>query len=113
MIDLLVYGSDSSTIHQLLMTGSHLATTSIQYTSINDLVAAHRKTKLGTFIDGICNAFHTSYGSITLIMFSGGSLLLADCGVCTIGNLDSCKKDTREILQKGKLKVKGAMISGC
>ena len=67
MVDLLVYGSDSSTIHQLLMTGSHLATTSIKYSSMNDLVAAHRKTKLGTFIDGI---FTLVMGVYLIIMFS-------------------------------------------
>ena len=31
--------------------------------------------------------------------------MLADCGVCIIGNVDSCKKDTREVLQKGMLKL--------
>lgn len=61
-INLLVYGSDSKTVHQLLMTGRHLAATSLQHTSINDLIATHRKHPLGTFVDGKqCSNLEATY----------------------------------------------------
>ena len=41
------------------------------------------------------------YGHSLFHLSAGGSLLLADGGVCVIGNLSASGKDTREILQKG------------
>ena len=37
-----------------------------------------------------------------VVLFVGGSLLLADKGVCVVRNLQSFKKDTRTKLQRGE-----------
>ena len=52
VVDLLVYGSDSTIIHQLLTIAGDLAENTVHHTSLNDLIATHRKKHLGTFIDG-------------------------------------------------------------
>lgn len=79
---------------------SSLAPTAVHHNSLNDLVAVCRKHQVGTFIDGKMELAPirkiTQYYCNT-----GGSLLLANEGVCTITNLSSYKKDTKEILQKG------------
>ena len=52
VINLLVYGSDLKTIHQLLVIASSLASCSIHHNSRNDLIATYRKNRLGKFVDG-------------------------------------------------------------
>jgi hypothetical protein len=49
----------------------------------------------------VCSFTCSGRSIATFLHMLGGSLLLADGGVCIIDNLSSLKKDTRETLQKG------------
>ena len=53
MLDLLTYGSDTVTIHQLFKVPSALDPNPVHHTSLNDLVASLRRNNMGTFIDGM------------------------------------------------------------
>ena len=50
MLDLLAYGSDTVTIHQLFKVASALDPNPVQ---INDLLASLRRNNMGTFIDSM------------------------------------------------------------
>ena len=52
-INLLSYGSDTVTIHQLFKLASALDLNPVHHTSLNDLVASLRRNNMGTFIDGM------------------------------------------------------------
>ena len=53
VLDLLAYGSDTVTIHQLFKVASALDPNPVHHTSLNDLVASLRRNNMGTFIDSM------------------------------------------------------------
>lgn len=83
MLDVLAVGSDTRLLYQQLLCGSSLSARSLVHSPAGggDLYGHSRRDKLGVFLDG-------------------GSLTLAEGGVCLVGDLSCCKKDFQDKLQK-------------
>ena len=60
VLDLLAYGSDTVTIHQLFKVASALDPNLVHHTSLNDLVASLRRNNMGTFINGMTRGSNAS-----------------------------------------------------